>query len=206
MVARPKYVPNRRPGDDHIFNELANGEYEKYCVLQEGMVVVDAGAHAGFFTTYAAEKVGPKGHVYAFEPEPDNHSLLLDNTLDYQNITVRYAALWNKEEHLTLNLSHSSAEHSLVEKRAGGQSIRVSGTPLDDNIKTRVDFIKIDVEGAELQVLQGAQRILREFRPFVTMEIAVKDILAVKEFLESYGYTVYTHSYFLSAFHHGAQT
>lgn len=197
MSARPKYVPNRRPGDDHIFNELGRGDYEKYCRLKPGMRVVDAGAHAGFFTTYAAEKVGPTGHVFAFEPEPDNFHLLCENVKDFDNVTVYNKALWFEKDTLLLNLSHSSAEHSLVNKQPGAPAVSVQAVRMDSVVE-RIDFVKIDVEGVELQVLQGATALFHEKSPLVTMEIGEKERKDVHKFLEDLGYTVYIHEYFLS--------
>lgn len=75
-MIKPKYVQGRRPGDDHIYQEVMSGIYTKYFSPGTGDIVLDVGAHAGFFTGIASMLVGGHGEVWAFEPEPDNYALL----------------------------------------------------------------------------------------------------------------------------------
>jgi FkbM family methyltransferase len=190
MPARPTYVPNRRPGDDHIFDELSHGDYEAKYKLKPGDVVVDAGAHAGFFTSYAAEKVGPGGSVHAFEAEAENFALLRENTVGYANVHRQHLALWSQHEILALNLSHSSAEHSLVYPRLGGQRQTIECRQLDDVLTVPPTFLKIDVEGAELEVLKGASGILSRYRPHIAMELDRKEIARVGAYLMEHSYAI----------------
>jgi FkbM family methyltransferase len=197
MGARPRYVENRRPGDDHIFDELSRHDYEALYTLKAGDIVVDAGAHAGFFTTYAAEKVGPTGHVHAFEPEADNFELLCQNTEGYPNVGCYPWALWSGTALRPLSLSHSSAEHSLVYERLGRKVQEVRCVALDsvafDYMLERrrpVTFMKIDVEGAELQVLRGAEQTILASRPYIAIELDEKETLPVTAFLAERDYNV----------------
>jgi FkbM family methyltransferase len=189
MPAKPRYIDGRRPGDDHIWNEMHEGNYEFYKGLKEGDYVVDAGGHAGFFATYAAEKIGPTGKVFSFECEPSNYAVLKENSSSYGNVVVHPVALWNEETILTLNLSHSSAEHSIIQKQPNATEIRVYAEKLDDVYTgTKLDFFKIDVERAELQVLQGAESIIRAFKPHIAMEVEPYDIDKVRDFLLALGF------------------
>lgn len=200
MPARPTYVPNRRPGDDHIFEELGRRDYEALYALKPRDVVVDIGAHAGFFASYAAERVGPEGLVIAFEPEEDNFRLLVQNTSAYYNVHPMRFAIWDRDEVLHLSLSHSSAEHSLVYKRLGSEVQMVHARRLDEIWRAtgfdkpphcfKPAFIKIDVEGAELRALVGAHDLIKKHRPHLAMELAEEEIEPVTRYLrDEHAYT-----------------
>jgi tRNA G37 N-methylase Trm5 len=83
--------------------QMVNGAWERDTVrlferiLRAGDVVVDIGAHVGYFTLIAARSVGPEGRVYAFEPDPENYALLVRNIElnGYQNIMPIQKAVWN---------------------------------------------------------------------------------------------------------------
>ena len=138
-------------------------------LLQPGMVFVDVGAHVGFFTLLAAREVGTTGKVYSFEPEPQNHSLLLKN-LDfngYSNVVAMQQAVSNKSGTTELFLSAlDTGSHSIYSEAARGVtgSVVVDTTTLDSFLEEagwpQIDLIKIDVEGAEISVLDGMSRFL----------------------------------------------
>jgi FkbM family methyltransferase len=196
MGARPTYVPNRRPGDDHIFDELSRRDYEAFYTLKTGDVVIDAGAHAGFFATYAADKVGPDGLVLAFEPEVDNFKLLLENTQACANVRCYPFALWSGVAQLPLSLSPSSAEHSLMYPRLGNQvqlaeCVSVDGLFAALPAWPAVSFVKIDVEGAEREVLRGAAAVLHHCRPHIAIELDEKEVAKTQALLVEVGYKVH---------------
>jgi predicted methyltransferase len=93
-------------------------------LLKPEMMVVDIGAHVGYFTLIAAKQVGPAGKVLAFEPDADNHAALLKNIAmnDYQNITVAQKAVSEQEGSAQLHLTqtgsgrHSMFHHGLPER------------------------------------------------------------------------------------------
>lgn len=195
MGARPTYVPNRRPGDDHIYDELNRRDYEAFYAVKSGDVVIDAGAHAGFFTTYAAEKVGADGLVLAFEPEVDNFKLLMDNTRAYANVRCFPFALWSGSTQLPLSLSPSSAEHSLMYPRLGNQVQLVECVSIDGVFAAlpawpAVSFVKIDVEGAEREVLRGGAAVLHHCRPHIAMELDEKEVIKTSALLQEMNYVV----------------
>jgi FkbM family methyltransferase len=148
--------------------------------LKPGMVFYDIGANVGFFSLISARLVGPTGHVYAFEPVTENAmSLRLNARLnDLQNITV-----YEK------GVSVSSGKGNLfLTKHPGGATLAsretlnstVKGTVLidlvciDDLIAQKLisppSLIKIDVEGAELDVLRGMDQTINEHSPVIIYE------------------------------------
>lgn len=142
-------------------------------LLKPGMVVVDIGAHVGYFSLLAAKLVGPEGKVYAFEPEPSNHLLLLRNIEinNYTTIRAQRKAVSNRSGSMDLFLSAlDSGSHSLHAAGARGVTgtARVEATTLDAFLEAegwpKVDLIKIDVEGAEVAVLEGMRQLLDQRR------------------------------------------
>lgn len=160
-----------READEAIAKEVWSGIYERDAQVSLGDVVVDAGAHIGSFSVKVADRVE---RVYAFEPEPSNYQLLHANALPYPNIKPLNVALWSSSGSMMLhhNMNHVGA-HSLLPLPEGvsDYSIEVQTIRLDDVIEDRVDFIKMDVEGAEIEVLKGAMQILEVCHPAIAMEV-----------------------------------
>lgn len=199
-------------GNSHVDGALLANEFEsaeinfvqKY--LKPGMVTLDIGAHHGLYTILASKRVGSSGMVVAFEPSPRERKQLSRNLrLNFcRNVRVQTFAL---------GIEHSQADLFLVEGGEDGcnslrppvvdsatHPVRVEVFPYDDIAPklglTRVDFIKLDVEGAELDVLKGALGLLKTApRPVLLVEIY--DIRTqpwgykareIVEFLEQLGY------------------
>lgn len=137
-------------------------------LLKPGIVVMDVGAHVGYFSLLAARKGGPNGKVYSFEPEPQNYELLLKNieVNGYTNIVATRKAVSNKVGSATLFLTgldngrHSTYHHGLPEIG----SVTVAATTIDAFLGAEdwptIDLLKVDVEGAEMDVLQGMSQLL----------------------------------------------
>ena len=157
--------------------------------LSEGSVYFDVGAHIGYFSMKAAQKVGKTGLVVAFEPNPETLLLLRDNVTanHFDNVIVEPIACTDREQTLTLyaasiintgasSLARDNANISLEAPRP----FTVRGRPIDDVVRelglTRVDAIKIDVEGAEVGVLRGALDTLKRFHPKVVAEVVARQL------------------------------
>jgi FkbM family methyltransferase len=146
--------------------------------LRPGMTVVDAGAHVGQYTLLASGLVGPAGRVIAFEPHPVLGRVLRRNVAraGCANVTVSSLALGRARGTAELVLA-PPANHGASSLRPGPQEpgVQVQVDTLDQALAGpgRVDLIKIDVEGAELDVLDGAGRTLA----------ASPDVVLVVEFL-----------------------
>ena len=163
--------------------------------LAPGAVVYDVGANVGIYSLLASLRAGPSGRVYAFEPLERNLQYLrrhisLNNV---QNCTVLAEAVCNEEG--TRSFSAAPFESSMARLSRDGE-LRVPSTTLDGCVYgTRrlrpPNIIKIDVEGAELEVLEGSHRTLAEFRPAIFLEIHGTQLHAkCRAFLAKVGYHI----------------
>jgi len=188
-------------GSSHSGFILGNHEAEVQqllaTVLRPGMVYYDAGANVGFFAVIAARLVGPSGQVVCFEPLPANARQIEYNAHlnGFSNIVVRPEALGGNNR---LEVFQTSAEPTwgslaTVGKppdQASGQ-ISVSVRTLD-SLKAAEglrapDIIKMDIEGAEVEALEGAAETLKSSRPLLVIELHDTN-LPVTSFLESLNY------------------
>lgn len=141
--------------------------YEKFRQLRPGDVVLDAGAYPGDYALFAAARVGPSGHVYALEPDARNREILQRNLRKsgQRNVTVIAKGLWHRTG--TLQLAAAGLASS-VKGTDTDQAIMV--TTLDQLVQDlaleKLDVLKMDIEGAELEALQGAAATLKRFQPY----------------------------------------
>ena len=159
-------------------------------VLKPGMVFVDVGANDGYYTLFAARRVGPTGLVIAAEPSSRERAHLQRNLgrngLD--NVTVVPAAIGAASGLADLHLAHGvHAGHNTLGAFAHDDVVRaslerVAIEPLDSVVTrlglTHVDFVKIDVEGAEARVIAGAMKVLGSMRPILLLEVNDKALRA----------------------------
>ncbi|MCB0209167.1 MAG: FkbM family methyltransferase [Anaerolineae bacterium] len=148
--------------------------------LRPGQVFYDIGANVGFFTAIAAKRVGPTGFVYAFEPVPENaqsirHNINLNG---FSQVTVFEQAVSDKSGVGALFVTHYAGGSTLstVGKPSDTREvINVSLISIDDLVTRRTllppSLVKIDVEGAELDVLKGMRHTLKKHRPLLIYEI-----------------------------------
>lgn len=167
--------------------------------LKEGFVVLDIGANVGLISLLTAKKVGKTGRVYAFEPVPDIFVRLQENIAlnGFNNIEPVPLALSSQRGMATISISHDGA--SSLFRRVSDEFIEVPTERLDDFVERegieRVDAIKLDVEGAELHVIRGADKTIRRFKPIMMVEINPDTLKAAGttpqelfETIVSYGY------------------
>jgi FkbM family methyltransferase len=164
-------------------------------MVTQGGVVYDVGANVGIYSLLASLRAGPSGRVYAFEPLERNLQYLRRHVSlnDAQNCTVFAEAVCNEEG--TRSFSAAGLDSSMARLSPAGELL-VPATTLDSCIygERRLrppDIIKIDVEGAELEVLQGAHRVIAEFHPAIFAEIHGTQLHAdCRAFLLKEGYHV----------------
>lgn len=174
--------------DDHVSQPMMNAGFEtdEICFvqrfLQPGMTVLDVGAHHGLYTLLASKRVGQAGSVTSFEPSSRERKALLLNLKLNRSKNVRV-------ESVALGSSNTHSEFFVVDdKESGCNSLRPPATStrtsktqvevrrLDDWATERhingADFIKLDVEGGELEFLKGAERFLTGGkRPVILAEV-----------------------------------
>ena len=154
-------------------SRLEPEEWMMEALLPE-MTVIDVGAHQGRYAIQFSRRVGEKGLVLAVEPEERNLTLLNRNLElnEIHNVQVICGACWSRRE--PLQFSHGNTLDLSRVTQSAAKNGDLIGLPLDDLVAEvalrRVDLVKIDVEGAELEVLEGAQRVLRDFQPSLFVE------------------------------------
>lgn len=131
--------------------------------VQPGDVFLDVGAYVGLYAIAAAKRIGRTGHVYAFEPDPENFNMLCRqislNGL-HGLVEARQAAVGDDDGTVSF-ASGRSVESHIVSK--GEDGVPVQACRLDSVCPDfKVNIIKIDVEGFEEKVLQGAERLLSD--------------------------------------------
>lgn len=150
----------------NFYSEFQN--FSKICppFIQKGDVIFDCGAHHGLYSMLFAKETGSSGKVYGFELVPINSDLARLNAdiNSINNITIIAAGVADKVGRLVV----SQQNHSILfsgEKRPDDREIFL--VPLDDFSDLEPNFIKIDVEGAEISVLRGATKLLKKPRKWV---------------------------------------
>jgi FkbM family methyltransferase len=171
--------------DGAVSQPIGNGDYEAHLVpifeeyCRPGMTVVDVGANLGLYTMLASTLVGSSGRVVAVEPSSENCRLvlltLLANRID--NVELFPVALDRVRGWSSLS-GHFGSNGGLVAgdatSLASGWSDIIATFALDDLVEGHVDFLKLDVEGAEGRVVAGARRLLTTSRPVVTTELSLE--------------------------------
>lgn len=138
--------------------------------MHPGDVVIDCGAHIGAFTRVAL-RAGAR-MVVAIEPEKANLLAFQRNfekEIKSGQVKLVPKGIWNTTGKLSLHLSSVGDSHSVVVPQSLGTEELIEVTTLDSVVESlklpRVDFIKMDIEGAEQKALQGAQKVLVQYHP-----------------------------------------
>jgi FkbM family methyltransferase len=170
-------------------------------ILKPGMTVADVGANIGIYTRFFAAQLHDHGRVHAFEPSPANFKHLQENTRHLSNASLNHAAVGDHNGTTKLFISDDlNVDHRTFDNGEGRDSIDVPMVSLDDYFSPgqRVDLIKLDVQGYEMSVLSGAQRILAEnaginllmeFWPYGLKQAGVKP-MEIINFFKSRGFHI----------------
>jgi len=177
--------------------------------LAPGMTFLDVGANEGVYSIFAARRVGASGMVWAFEPSERELSRLRRN-MEFNALDFRIfaAGLSDSERHAELHVAESRYAGLNTMGKIPYEGVNIARTErvqllrLDDvlsrNALSRIDMIKIDIEGGELAMLRGAVETIRRYRPVLIFELLRPALLSqgaspekVIEFLESQGYALY---------------
>lgn len=152
-----------------LFKEIfEENVYFKYFLIKEGELVIDAGAHIGVFSIIAAKLTGNQGRVLAIEPDPNNVKFLEWNKSinSVDNIEIIPKAIYSQKTTLPFFINElNSAASSLISGHH--RKITVEADSLDNIIKKsniskdKSIFLKMDIEGAEIEAIKGMQELLR---------------------------------------------
>jgi len=166
--------------------------------LRPGMIFYDIGANIGFFSLLAARIVGEDGRVIAFEPDPEIAARLREHVTrnGFRAISVEEKAVWSESSMVFFARTdpRTSPDRGLghIVANCTSDTIQVSAVTMDEYVETvpAPDFVKCDVEGAEVEVFRGAQRLLTEKRPGVLCEMhGDGDQRQLLEMFARFGYT-----------------
>lgn len=178
--------------------------------IQPGMTVIDVGANVGVYTFSAALRVGSTGRVLAIEPF-SGCVQCLEATCEVNHLSqvqVFRAAASDRPGTLHLALHGASELNQVITDPAAAPTGATEAIPcltldslIDQEHLDRVDFLKIDAEGHELQVLQGSDRLLRTFAPIILYENVAGSQgsnLPVAEYLTTHGYILFRYQPYLN--------
>jgi FkbM family methyltransferase len=150
-------------------------------LIQPGWTAIDVGANIGYFTLLMANLVGPHGKVIAFEPLAENFKILKENIQlnGHANVVAENLALMSRTERIELRSATPGAitwvASVKIDQNAAVESQSAEAVTLDEYVETngiaKVDFLKIDVEGAEASVLEGATNVLNKHKPILLIEM-----------------------------------
>jgi FkbM family methyltransferase len=149
-------------------------------LLRPGHVFYDVGANVGFYTVLASKRVGSNGRVYAFEPVPANVRAIHRNLelSRSENATILPYAVTDSAGPLSITLSEEpfwARLSSLPPPPHPSGTIQAMGVSIDELVAARVivppDVMKVDVEGAEGQVLAGMRETMLAYRPVLVCEL-----------------------------------
>ena len=205
MRGRPVFLPlsgfviQARPSDGigRLICYFRDGADELFAFmktyLEPGMTFVDVGANIGSHTIHGARLVTSSGRVFSFEADPDTFELLRKNlSLNaIKNVKLYNQCVADKDGTVTFNISANSARSSMVRKGASQKTLPANTLDNLLRIRTPVDFLKIDVEGAEYLVLRGARQLFETGPPGVVVIEMSSCQEEIKEFLLAHGYKLY---------------
>jgi len=181
--------------------------------MKHGMTFFDIGAHFGYFTLLGSYIVGDKGQVHAFEPTTITFKVLNLNVLEKSNVILNNLAVSSKSKTVLMNdyRMRYSAFNSIycarlpnnIVSKIKPQKHEIQAISIDEYVKNnslRPDFIKIDAESSEYEILLGMKNTIDNFHPLITIEVGDMDIEGVFkskeliEFLKDMGYQPYEYA------------
>jgi FkbM family methyltransferase len=151
---------------DHVYPWIDIDIISQFNMIEPGAVVFDLGANHGFYSVLFAKMAGSKGRVYAFEPFPVMGDVIKFNArLNDVRIDVYDVGLSKEKKDATASLTAQC-----IALDQFGDSVKISLDSLDNYGHLVPNFLKIDIEGAEIDALEGAKKLL-EHRPNIYLEV-----------------------------------
>ena len=178
---------------------LAEQYFEPFVRLREGAVFIDGGGFDGATSLEFARRNPSFGHIHCFEPNDDAFQVAARNLADLANVSLVRKGLWNRPETLSFDASQGSAS-----KLSGSGTVHIETTTIDLEVNGRVDFVKLDVEGAEFNALLGGEQVIKRNHPALAVCVYhdQRDMLRIPELVAGMhaGYKLYLRHYTQGAF------
>lgn len=155
-----------------VFNEIfLKNVYNKRFEINKGDIIIDVGASIGWYTCKVSKTVGDKGKIIAIEPNPKNYHYLLKN-IELNNlnniIPLNLAVFSSKRELRLISKGYGSFLESSQDLKKNRNIIKINADTLDHLLSKfkieKINIIKMDVEGSEIEVIRGAKKILEDFQ------------------------------------------
>lgn len=178
--------------------EIADA-YLKIFRVKPGHVIIDAGAYCGLTGFLFSRAVGPAGRVIAIEADPRNFECLADNMrrLGAGNVDILHAAVWREKGHVDFASEGNMGSAVLKVSPTKAHRVSVKSLTLVDIADTfelsRVDHVKVDIEGAEYEALPAAAPFIKRYRPDFLVETHLENdgpvnVAKLEEFFSGLGY------------------
>ncbi|MCC7202789.1 MAG: FkbM family methyltransferase [Nitrospirae bacterium] len=170
--------------------------------IKQGDVVLDIGANIGFYARILSQLAGSTGQIHCFEPDPLNFTHLIKNTLPFKNIKLINKAVGAETGVLKIYTSKSlNVDHRTYKPDVYDREIEIQAVSIDEYLANnkRVDFVKIDIQGFEMQAIKGMEKTLRhnktikllsEFWPY-GLRKAGSSLSQYYNFLKDMGFEVF---------------
>lgn len=177
-----------------IENMLKMPDYEPvaWVAPRPGDIFIDVGAHTGWYAIQAAKVIGSAGHVIALEPDETNRGHLERNLSlnGITNYTAISAAAWSKSGSIRWSPGEVSVWNKIDETKGSATVQTITLDELASQLSlSRLDWIKLDIEGAEVDAIEGAEQVLKRFHPILFIEIH-ETLEPVKRLLAQFGYVI----------------
>jgi FkbM family methyltransferase len=145
--------------------------YQHYYKVKKGDVIIDGGANVGILTLLFSKLTGETGHVYAFEPDKYNINMLKDNFKLNEhdpNYSIHDELLWSRTTEIDFQESGTVASSALwlsdKEKIVKKKAVTLDSW-CDQHEIQQLDYVKMDIEGAELEAIEGCVDVIKKFKP-----------------------------------------
>ncbi len=134
--------------------------------IKKGSIVLDIGSNIGYYAKILSKQVGSEGLVYCFEPDKTNFNYLKKAVHDNANVIINNQAVGSKTEKLKIYTSKElNVDHRTYKPEEYESEIEIDAISIDDYLKninqTEVHFIKIDIQGFEMQAIKGMEQTLK---------------------------------------------
>lgn len=182
----------------YVASEYYESNLLPYFEIQDG-VFIDVGAHIGKYTIMTGTQLGARGKVIAIEPEENNFNSLNKNIVlnKLENVIPINRGAYSSAGDIPFFVTDAGGgEHSAVHENPAWKKTTIATDTLDNmfenlNLASPVKLIKIDAEGSEVYVLEGAKNIITKFHPKIIIEVLKENTVnlnAVKQIMSGYSY------------------